>query len=697
MKIQATLLALLLLMSVPAVDAQTTPFMEDKAGDVSTRVAGNNAGAPSDLADHLDLLSLEVVEVPAGFEMTLRLQSLQTQAQTFLDSSAYRIYFFHGDIEYAVIIEGNVGLLGEGPYYWAELAEVERENNYEFLSWRDGMEVTVDKGAATLTVVASRYAITDELGAPANAGTVLNGFTVTARRDSVGLRLMDNQEDLVAVVDRMPDTGSGPDLEVTMGVKQEGDAFLWSPAPYRLSNGGATSMVYEVVAYNAGERQTFALATGALPKDWKVTLPFDRLVLDKEDEESFPILVTTPSGHNHGRSDSFVLTMTGQQDKNDVGRIEMGITYPKVPQPAGHHPKLWIHSYEPYTGLLGEAGPLLGGPFGNSLQGYMNALEDDESDLGVPIPGEGTLIPGIESSFWWWMPLVPDLGMGLDFDTKLPATLNIPLNYDYVAQDVVLRGSMYLWSEALDGGVQVGEIQASTPTSWSQGVQEFEVIMDILDEADFIPYSPHAYLYLDLNIRGNFIGVGPFGPGAQPAIMPGASLVLPLNEYHDEVTEFYRAVESLRFDADFLERPVNPGKTVVFETRLRNVETVPQTVVLNLTGASEEWGHILGDTEFELGAGQERKIAVSVVVPSEASDGIADFVLAASNKDDPLKTALINLITVIDTEVEHPDQADLAGALDVKTSAQKKAPGFEIAAIMLGLLAIALVMRKRRA
>ncbi len=697
MKIRMAFVALLLVGFMPTADAQSKPFMEDTEGDVEMSLGGTPTAPPGDTGQANDLKALYFDEVAEGFRATLELKALAKDVGTLLDQTQYRIYWHYEGIDYAIEIYAYYGLLGEGPFYFGELAEVEREENYEWLSYRAGLDVKVDVEAGRLSVVAPREAIVNALGAPAGAGAIFQDFYVESESSLIGFRIQGGEDGYVmGITDRMPDTGVFGIIEASMGAVQEGDAYLASEAPFRLSNGGATSMVYQVEAYNAGERQTFNLATTKLPKDWVVSLPFDRIVLDAEESKSFPVLVTTPNKHIHGGTEAFLLTMTGQQDKGDVGRLELGVTYPIVPQPAGHHPKLWIHTYSPYGNGIGVAGDALGAPFNEQLQGYMNALEDDPGDLGEPITAWGNTVPGLGSYFNWWVPLVPDLGMGLDFDTKKQAELSIPINYDYIAQDVVLSGGMYLWSESFDRGLRIGTIQPSTPMSWGPGVQTFDVVMDIEEEADFIPYTPNAYLYLEINVQGQFIGVGPFGPGAEAEMMPGATMVLPLNEYHDEVQAFYKAVKSMRFDADFIERPVNPGKTVVFETHLRNLEDTAQPIKLNLTGVNSEWGRILGDKEFTLGAGQERKIAVAVVVPSDATDGgIVDLLLTASNGDDPFKAAVIDLIAVIDTEIEHPDEAGKVSTLDVKGTANKQSPGFEIIAVALGLLAIALVIRKR--
>ncbi len=694
MKLQMVLVALLLVGFVPMVEAQAKPFMEDGAGDTKAYLAGTPTTPPGDMGAALDLKALYFTEVPNGFQTTIEVASLESQQGTIMDGAYYRVYFHYGGVDYAIRIQGNYGLLGEGPYYWAELGEVIMEDGYEYMSSRADMQVTVSASEGRMTVTAPREAITDALGAPAGAGAVFKDFYVLSQGTQIWIGLQGNGPTYV-VRDRMPDDGVFGSFTATMGVVQEGDARLRSDAPFRLSNGGATSMVYQVEASNAGERQTFHLAMQGIPDGWDVRLPFDRLALDAGQAKTFPILVTTPNGHQHGGTQSFLLTMTGQQDKSDVGRMEIGISYPEIPQPAGHHPQLWIHSYEAYQNGLGPVGPLLGG-FGSSVQGYMNAAEEDPSDLGVPIPAWGNNIPGLNGYFNWWIPLVPELGMGLDFDTTQQATFSIPINYDYIAQDVVLRGNMYLWTEASKDGVHVGSIQPSTPTSWGPGIQTFDLVMDVNKEADFIPYSPNAYLYLTLDAQGTFLGPGPFGPGSQAQIMPGATLTLPLIEYRDEVQSFYGAVEALRFGAEFIERPVNPGKTVIFETHLRNIESETQTVKLNLSGVNTEWARILGSAQFQLGAGKERTVAVAVAVPADMSDGaVADLVLTASNVDDPFKTAIIDLIAVVDTDAQHPDESGRIGSLDVAGDDDKKVPGFEIVAVALGLVAIALVLRRR--
>lgn len=682
---------LLLPWSVQAQDSE--PMLSDGDGDLEMEILGQQGPTPNERYGYLDLEALDIVEVPEGFEVTLTVAGFPSGQGDASQSGRYRIEFQYGGFGWHLGMYRDTDALGQ-PFYFGDLRYVEGDDTWgNFVAYYD---VVVDEASGTMQLTMLRDDLFDVDGKPPSVGDVLADFAVTAQGlqanmictgDCIGM----------SIHDRMPDEGVAGIVEVALGVAQEGDAILASEAPFRVSNGGATTIVYQVTGVNFGERQSFQLGLEGVPEGWEVSLPFDRIVIEEDDDIDFPILLTTPSGHNHGGAEKFLLTMQGERDSADIGRIELGLRYTDIPQPAGHHPRLYLHAFDPWGGgILGPVEDQMGGMIGGGRMGYFNALEDDPGDLDMPVyPWGSGVIPGLQSWFRWDMPLMPNLQIGLDFDPDVDGTITIPVQYDYIAQDVVMRGTLNYYSETRD--IEVGQILESSPASWGPGLHEFELTIDIAEDADFIEFQPEAYLYLELEMEGTFIGVGPFGPGATPAIMPNGFMDLPLNEYRDPVDDFYRAVESLSFGEDYLERLVNPAETAIFETKIRNVGNSAETVVLNITGVNDEWATILGAQEFELAKGESRDIAIAVTIPAGTPDGaLADMVLQAVSKDDAYKRAVLDLIAIVDEEEDHPDDAAEVQELQDKLTDDKKSPGFEIAAVMAGLLAIVLVLRRRR-
>ncbi len=690
MRVLANLLVALMLLAVPA-----SAMMEDDSGDAM----GNLAGSPVEPlrpAPAVDLIGLTIEETDQALLFHLDVAGLQQDdADTFLDGSEYHIWFSMGEIRYVIMIVRDVEFLGSS-YAWGYLMIEETNDDRTYLSIVDWLWIDQKIGEGRLSAEVYRDVLVDDTGAPARLGHQLSDFVVEAKSANFGtFRFNDMSGASYQVADRMPDEGFGPTYDVVFGIVQDGDARLSSEAPFRLSNGGATTLVYEVDAHNAGDRQSFRLALESVPEDWVVELPYHRIILDEGEHATFPVLVTTPSGHQHGGAEAFLLTMTGESDASHVGRVELGIKYADIPQPAGHHPRLWLHSTVPSGGFLGPLDDVVGTFRFNDDGLYMNALEDDEADQQIPIPGAGSYLPGLGGDFWWFVPLQPFLEIGLDFDTSQTGELSVPIQFDYIAQDAVLEGRIYVYSSEIRDSLVVANVLPTAPASWGPGEQEFEATIEITDDADFIPYGDEMFMWMELRLDGQFIGPGLVGPNNNPMIMPGGSLELPLNEYRDPVQTFYDAVRSLEFGTDYLERQVNPAETVIFETHLRNSDDEPQTVELNLTGVNVAWSQIVGATSFELAPGEERDIAIAVKVPADIEDGaLADLVLQAINADDPNRRALIDLIALVDAEADHPDQSDELDALAKSLSDEKESPGFEIAAVLLGLLAIVLVLRR---
>ncbi len=669
--------------------------MEDDDGDVSMHGAAGEMDPvrPNGAAD---LVSFDVDETDRFLHFLVGYASLaHDDTALFTDGVETLIHFRLGDVQYRATVYYGVNLVGSGTFTYAQLFVVEQRDGDEYRTHVTDLFADADTATGIMAIEIPRDVLIDDSGAPARIGHQFTDIWLETTNNQ-GVIYIGGNEPLAGFTlrDRMPDDGVGPIYDVAFGVVQEGDAFLHSDSPFRLSNGGATTIVYQVHAFNEGERQPFRLAVEDAPDGWDITLPYDRLTLDEDESASFPVLLTTPSGHQHGGAESFLLTMTGDRDSGDVGRLELGVKYADIPQPAGHHPKLWFHSAPYQDDFLGPASDLTTFfRFNDGL--YMNAAEEDAADMGAPMPGYGNSIPGFGGDYYWFVPLQPFLQIGLDFETDAVGSISIPVQYDYIAQDVTLHGAMYVYSSALGDSVQVGQLTNSQAASWGPGQHTFEADLEILKAADFIPYGDEMFMWLNLWLEGEFIGPALVGPNVAPSIMPGGQLELPLNEYRDPLDTFYDAVRSLAFDTDYLERPVNPAETVIFETRLRNSEQSPQAVSLNITGVNSEWARIVGSPTFELGPGQERKVAVAVTVPSGVSDGaLADLVLQAVSQEDANKRALVDLVALVDEETDHPDQASELESLDASLTDEKKSPGFEIAALLAGLLAIVLVMRR---
>lgn len=688
--------AIMLLSALPVAGQEKALLLEEEAGDVVVETTGGQSVSQvQDRFDHVDLRSLEVEESPDAFTFRLAVASLAIDQDNFLFEHAdWRIHFWHEGVHYGIDAYRYPDLEG-GATYYAYVGVVREDSDFLDSTGAVGIEADEETGVLTLTV--DRDDIPGENGAAPFPGRALTDFFVEAHTSS-GTIYINSNEPLVGFTaeDRMPDDGVGPAFDVLLGIEQSELASLTSPEPMRISNGGATTVVFDLEAANTDDqRHTFALSLSDVPQGWEVSLPFKQFSLDANETRSFPILLVTPSGHSHGGIDTFRLDMVSERDERAFGQIELGLRYTEIPQPAGHHPKMWFHSFPTFDDPFFTAiNAVL--PFGQPV--YMNAAEGDPTDSEEPTPANGNPVTGLESEVWWHVYMSPDLRMGLDFDMDGTGTLEVPVHYLYLMQDATLSGTLYLYDPGAEETVVLGDIMASEPVSVGPDeTHTFELTLQPTSKADFVAYETGMQMWMELRMRGVPLGPGPFGPETNPTLAPGGWIELPLNEYRDPVSTFYRAVEGLSFAKEFIEEDVNPGETRVFRVAVENAGDDKETVDLNLTGTHLDWARILGKTSFDLASGAAREVAVAVEIPDGIEDGaVVDLALVASSQDNPFRRAVVDLVAVVDTEEDHPDDAAEAGKLDEELAKGKKSPGFEVAAVMAILAAVVLVLLRRR-
>lgn len=686
---------LICLLMVPAAAAAPTDVLDDGSGDVHLATVAGGADDSTGYYDPADMLALTVDEDRIGFDVTLHVASLeQPVGLPIMGDTAYTILFVQSDTTYRLGMQRFIDTEGT-PVYNAWLHRVTQDSFGAGTELVAAPEVTVDASAGTLQVRLQRQDLIDGNGAPPRPGDALDDMEATATTVRFISHCTTNGcQSVFEGSDRMPDDGTGA-YQIREGVTHSGLARLTTPLPYRMSNGGATTVVFDVTAHNdADEDRLFSLGLQDVPEQWSVGLPSERLRLDAGDSSRFPVLVTTPSGHSHGGVESFIVEMTSLADPDSVGRAELGLAYTSTPQPAGHHSKLWLHSrWQAQTPFDEALSITIGQPYAQHV--YMNAAQEDALDDSIDVPGQGAGVPGVPTDYLWRVPLQPSLAIGLDFDTDATGTLSVPIGYDYLAQDVTLSARLVHHDAA--GETVLAEAPPSTPVSFGpDGSHVFDLPLAIKDEADYIAFQEDAGLLLELQARGTFNGVAPFGPGSAPAIQSGAWLELPLIEYHDPVDAFYDAAAVLAFSDRVMERLANPGATVVFTSTLRNGGD-PEDVRLNLTGTNADWARILGASQVHLGAGEERRVAIAVEVPADIVSGaVADLVLTAHPVGEPQRRALVEMLLFVDDSETHPDDSDKVAELDKELrQSGKRSPGVPAVLVAGALVLLALERRGR--
>lgn len=676
-----TLLLVGSLMLVAPVQGQEAPepVLQDGTGDVRTEIQGQ-AGPTTTLYPAVDLVGLTLVESATEFRFSLEVSDLKTGAEdTGFDGSSHEIFFTHNGREFRLSFYRNVPALQD--FTFALLSIRDRVQDDWSDIWGDFFGVEVNQQSNTISVAIGRDYLSDANGSPPFRGRSLENIHVAARsafsEGTINFGLA-SQDFPTKVLDDMPEAGAAlGSYPIQFGAVQTGHARLWSEAPFRASNGEATTYVILVQAENTGDdTDDFELVTTGVPNHVTVVLPVPYLTLEGGESFEVPVLVTVPFGHDHGSSTAFMLEMRSQSDPNTVGRVELGVRFLAVPQPAGHHSTLFLHA------PAGQSG----GAFFDFNQGRMNTLEVD--DTAGPGPYYSTGLSGGSNGFRynWDYLLAPALELGLDVDLTRTGAYSIPISTILPLQQATLEGDLWVFGPE---SYHVGSLMAGTPVDLApQSTTLFTGEFVPSDEADEVPFAPGNNLYLNLRLLSTtpqlLLGQADEGPG----VVDGAWIELPLLEWHDEVNDALAALDGPNLRAlGEQERRVNPGEAVLFQARVTNPLDEGRTIRFAASGPNAAWATF--PDSVRVPAGESVNITVVVRAPADARHGDrADLVLQAFTRDEPNARGLLRLVAQVDTSEDLPDEAAAAPAMNGKES--PALPG------MVVVVALALLAARRR-
>lgn len=687
---------------VPTAAAQGGPvhLLADASGDVQILVAGTQpvpdvAGAYA----CADLVGLDLLETRSDLTFTLSVGDLKEASQDpAADGCRYQVTFTHNGREFQLGVFRTLPALSSVPFTTLDYRDSPGDEWSR--AWSSIQDAVADLAADTLTVAIARDLLADADGAAPFPGRTLDGIQVLGA-SGLGGGSISFGDPVPApsipwpatAVDRMPDDPSlASSFAFLLGVAQTRHARLASSTPFRASNGEATTFVYEVTAHNLGEAtDRFELEPVGVPAGFTAVVPTPVLALEPGSNATVPVLLTIPFGHQHGAMASFTLEMRSLSDAGSVGRLEMGVRFLAIPQPAGHHDDVFLHTSAPSGSVPGAPG--LFGPIG-----YLNTLEDDPNDQGLKdcTVGFSMAEPGTWHVSWPYR-LQPTLLLGLDVDAAKVGHLKVPISTTLPALEARLFASLYL--EVPGETMFDVELVRLAGMDWTAARDLAGTGATALFEGDILPeetaprlaYQPgtNLVLWLTLTFKGpNSLGVA--GEGA--CVMPGGSATLPLEEWHDPVDEVLAALDGPGLSPlGPQERLVNPGEAVVFPVSIANPLDGDARIELEVSGPNAAWA-TLASPSVLVPAHATAQASLVVRAPAGATDGErADLVLQAYARDDPTARGLLRLVAEVDTDAEHPDDTAAAAELAPKKS---PSPGVVAAASLLALLAIGL--RRRR-
>lgn len=655
---------------VPAAQGQAPeaggPLLTDAAGDVKIGVDGTQ-GAPDGARAYLDLVELAAVESAADFTFTLRLADLASGQQTFTGDASYYVRLAHGEATYQLHVQRRVPLGGTAAY----VAFVEEGHEDIFGRVLEQVPVTVDATASTVTAAVPRDRLLDLSGASPFPGRALAVTVAAATYPIFG-----NYEEAGRGRDLMPDDGSTVELPVALGDVQSGDAALFAPDPTRISNGEATTHAFTVLARNLGaDEALFTLTAELVPAGWEVIVPVPLLRIPAGGEANATVLASTPFAHDHGLFQSLRAVLTKEGDAASRGTATLGVRFTEVPQPAGHHDTLYLHSRQAQGAFF-------------LPRSTMNTLMEDPNDDGGPLPGSASCQDGPDVRHHFWsMPLDPPLRMGMDFDLARNGTFEATLQATRLMTGFRISGVVVHMGPG--GGVGV---VAEVPISEPQDLQrddtlELSLPVVPLPRADLVPYAKDVNLELQLFAES---GPGQIPPNlcpdpGEPLLRPGASLRLPLLEYHDPLP--VPAASLLAADGP-VRRAVAPGSVVVFPVNVTAGRT-GATIALDLFGVHSDWARLVGGPSLRLGPDEQAAVAVEVTIPdgTPASERV-DLVVQAVPTGAEQLASFLRLVVEVDPAAEQVHEA--AAPAEDRGSPEPAAP-----LVALVALALAVALRRR--
>lgn len=671
----------LVLGSLPAADAQAGDAGREVWTDGTDDVEVDPPLLSGSDYPNADLVSLHVREVPSGFWFRVTMQDL---ASSFEDAQRSYIrvevpFDLRGEA-FQLDVRQNAGTI---LYYSAVLRHASGDL-WLTDTWNDDT-IVVHPAESWISVFVPRDVITFAGPTPGPADALSIGQVTSVARQT----FTPNGEVSIVAADAMPDEPTRTPLAVRHGAINEGQSWMSTPTAFRSSNGGAGGMLYNLTVHNdAGVDQSYVLRATSADRQVAVTVPSRSIDVPAGGAEQVPVYVEVPFGHQHG---GFVAAMVEARStsSDDIARLQVGVEYLAIPQPAGHHDRLFFHDRQKMAQSSGAAlEDALGGS--SRTRGFMNAQEDDVLDTGRSIPpySSGNLrnLPDPAggdppTSYRWVIELDPRLDIGLDFRTTDRGTYHgafesvVPMSGDLSGRLVWIGpraagGDPALFAEedaTVLGRLPGAELDLTAPT-------QVELDLALTQASDRVLYVEGSDLLLELffNTTAPRVDSGDYAP----QIQPGGYLDVPLNEYRDPVQDVFASAVTMSLDA--IDRRANPGDVLVADVRL--AASVAASV--DVSASSEDLiVEIPGTTHIELERGAGVTVPVIVRIPGDAPirDDVPVFFLAESDEG---TAAAILLVDVVEDPVD--DDAERAASL--AGGGERASPGLGLFVTLLAAL-----------
>jgi hypothetical protein len=540
-----------LVLVLPVVHAQAPAegfvSITDPEGDVAVEPFGEAPAPSQDELAGLDILTLSIgPDTPTALPIQVQMKSLEDPSDGLgFGDISISVGFQFGEAKYVIqehaYCPGETGLIST--------PEASTPRLMGCLSLSVDIESAIlqyDLEKRFLHALSGRpFAPGDEIdGLHANSYASYGGIP-TAVTEQVGQPPFRSY-----AYDRAPDEG-GLDFQALSGGSASGSPGfqMVGPDPLRATNGGEVTFRYVVqLQETSGESRSLSLEALDVWEGAHVFLPAET-TLAPNANQSIDVYLSLDSGHLHGESKWFQVQAT-DKETNEWSSIELGVNWLDIPQPAGHHPTVWLHSSSH------AMDPIQDGVLETSLQlieqpsAWMNVVVEDPSPSSTGDPVEAALVEvAVDyenrqvADYEWIIPQSPQLQVGLQL---LPESLGkISLRFDQLdsAQEFAFQALLGVCQglaqgsspgpEVCRGGwISIAEAEAEALAPQSGSVEVEGMDLDISQDHLHIPY--HQDNNLVLWIKATLANGGaPIGDLRPTLIVTESSMELPLAEYTD--------------------------------------------------------------------------------------------------------------------------------------------------------------------
>ena len=677
---RATVLLAVLFFVPSTVTAQATTAPEgpretrllDPAGDVRIIGPATNQSDPEGRYAYIDVVEAWISnETYKDLELGVRFKKLD--ASQFGPNAGFTLRFLVGQASYWV---------GRGPDVFACVGGYGIQLNRPGggYSTSCGLQPQADPATNTLRFKVSRDALKNETEYPFGPGVTLRNLHVESVANVAGVNQLGPTTSAynTNARDRGPDAGFAPSYDSILGnISSQGGLRLFAKDPIRISNGESTTLVYPVDAINElNQPTTLHLSVASNHSAWNIRVPA-RLQLPALTTVRFPVILSMGFEHRHGELATFRVRAEDAGDPTRWSSIGLGVFWLDTPQPAGHHDKAWLH-----TGYSSTTQT----PTGScaTLGTWFNPLTPDPQASEAPAAGCTWDAPTAYASgqtFEWGIGLRPELAIGLDFDVTRKGTFRVDIQGSAGASTTTLELELLYCDPSKTAGrapgstcpgewIKIGAGKSAAKSLGASSKATYEVEFPIEPAADYLPYQRKNDLKFNLRLLLDRAQCPPNRAAADcaPLLLPKSSeIILPLVEYHDPIDQAFENVGALELTPlSPFEKPVNPGRSAVFDFALVNSGAHPQRVRLTIEGHNRDWARVAGADTPSVPSKESRNVSIVVDVPEDAGPGErAELFVVAENVDDPNVVAISRLrATVVDPEVQDVPNEEATGGDD---------------------------------